>query len=75
MNTQSNIQQSNTWTAEHYTINIESSAIHMDRQKMSREREIENVSGEPQVNLIISASSKAHVVNLPNTAASSSKEM
>ena len=69
MDTQSNIQQNNTWTAEHYTINIESSAIHMDRQKMSREREIENVSGEPQVNFIISASSKVHIVNLPNPAA------
>ena len=75
MDTQSNIQQSNTWTAEHYTINMESRAIHMDRQKMSREREIENVSGEPQVNFIISASSKVHVVSLPNTAALSSKEM
>ena len=42
MDTQSNIQytaeQSNTWTAEHYTINMKSRAIHMDRQKMSRER-------------------------------------
>lgn len=47
----------------------------MENEQGEREREIENVSGEPQVNFIISASSKVHIVNLPNTATLSFKEM
>ena len=46
-----------------------------ENEQGERERVTENVSGEPQVNFIISASSKVHVVSLPNTAALSSKEM
>ena len=57
MNTQSNIQQSNTWTAEHYTINMECRAIHMDRLKMSREREKERLRMS-QVNLRSTSSSQ-----------------
>ena len=40
-----------------------------ENEQGEREREIENVSGEPQVNFIISASSEVHIVNLPNPAA------
>ena len=32
-------ENTDQYKAEHYTINMESRAIHMDRQKMSRERE------------------------------------
>ena len=54
-----------------YNQHEEQSNIHgqAENEQGEREREIENVSGEPQVNFIISASSKVHVVNLPNTAA------
>ena len=57
MDTQSNIQQSNTWTAGHYTINMKSRAIYMDRQKMSREREKERLRMS-QVNLRSTSSSQ-----------------
>ena len=71
MDTLSNIQytaeQSNTWTAENYTINMESRAIHMDTQKMSREREKERLRMS-QVNLRSTSSS-------PNTPALLSKEI
>ena len=41
----------------------QSNTQHMENEQGEREREIENVSGEPQVNFIISASSKVRIVN------------